>query len=483
MLGLAAAAAVTGCSSDDVAAPVPPPVVAPRVSSAVVMANPYNALSAFVAFTAEQGDSARVLYRGANQTLDSTPYTPVTAGTDTLVTLGLAPETAYAGAVEVVGAGGTARSDSVLFTTGPLPEPFQHLTISTTGSGGPGLTLTSLQLGGAAVFALAFDSAGTIRWYRQFEGTEPFGGEIKQQQNGNFTLYRGASTGVEPTPGYFVEFTPAGDSVRAISTAAPRYLDNHELWITRAEDGEDRFHYFTYDRRSVDLRAIGGAASVSLAGHQLLRVRPDGSTEFEWNAWDHLRLDEWIEPPGPAPGDSIGRDFDHPNALAFDRDGNYVVSFRSLGQILKLNRQTGDVIWRLGGVRNEFTIVGDPLGSFSAQHSVRVLPNGNLLLFDNGTRHQPPESRAVEYALDTTAMTATMVWQFRHQPAIYTSSLGLVQRLVNGNTVVGYGLVGRVSEVDGAGGVRWEAELKVDGAPALVYRTVRIASLYRYQEP
>jgi outer membrane protein assembly factor BamB len=483
MLGLVAAGATIGCSSDDVAAPVPPPASAPRITSAVVLSNPYNALSAFVAVAAEPGDSARVLYRGVNQALDSTPYTPLTAGADTIVTLGLAPDRAYAGVVEVVGAGGTARSDSVSFTAGPLPEPFQHLTITTTGSGGPGLTLTSLQLGGAAVFALAFDSAGTIRWYRQFEGTEPFGGELKQQANGDFTLYRGASTGVEPTPGYFVEFTAAGDSVRAISAAPPRYIDNHELWITPGDGGEDRFHYFTYDRRSVDLRPVGGGASVSLAGHQLVRVRPDGSTEFEWNAWDHLSFDEWIEPPGPEPGDSIGRDFDHPNALAFDRDGNYVVSFRSLGQILKLNRETGEVVWRLGGLRNEFTFANDPLEGFSAQHSVRVLPNGNVLLYDNGTRHQPAESRAVEYALDTTAMTATMVWQFRHQPVIYTSSLGLVQRLRNGSTVVGYDLIGRVLDVDAAGGIRWEAELKVDAKPALVYRTVRIASLYRYLEP
>ena len=40
---------------------------------------------------------------------------------------------------------------------------------------------------------------------------------------------------------------------------------------------------------------------------------------------------------------------------------------------------------------------------------MRVLGNGNLLLFDNGLRHDPPETRAVEYRLDTTAMTATLL--------------------------------------------------------------------------
>jgi hypothetical protein len=355
--------------------------------------------------------------------------------------------------------------------------------LATSGVGGPGLTLTSVQVGGNDVFALALDSAGTIRWYRQFAGTERVGGELKQQPNGSFTLYRGSSTGVEKVPGHFIEFTPAGDSVRAITATPPRYLDNHDLLITTGADGVDRFHFFTYDHRPSDLRSIGGAAEVSLAGHQLVRLRSDGATDFEWNAWDRLTFDEWIEPPRPDPADSTGRDFDHPNSLALDTDGNYIVSWRHLAQVMKIDAETGEVIWRVGGARGEFTFLNDPLGGFSAQHSARLLPNGNLLLYDNGTRHQPPESRAVEYALDTITKTAALVWEFRHVPPIYTSAVGMVQRLQNGNTLVGYGLVGHAAEVGPDGGVTWEADLTVDGQPAFVYRLVRIASLYRYLDP
>jgi hypothetical protein len=272
--------------------------------------------------------------------------------------------------------------------------------------------------------------------------------------------------------------------VRAFTVAPPRYVDDHELWITTGADGQERIHLFTYDHRTTDLRAIGGASDATLAGHQLVRLRPDGSTEFEWNAWDHLGLDEWIEPPRPGPVDPAQPDFDHPNAIAFDRDGNYVVSWRNLGQVMKIDAQTGAVRWRLGGKRGEFTFVNDPLGGFSAQHSARILPNGNLLLYDNGTRHQPSESRAVEYALDTVAHTATLVWQFRHAPIIYTPFVGLVQRLRNGNTLVGYGQASHATEATPGGAAAWEADLTVDGRkPTLVYRLVRIASLYRYEEP
>jgi hypothetical protein len=222
---------------------------------------------------------------------------------------------------------------------------------------------------------------------------------------------------------------------------------------------------------------------VSLAGHQLVRLRPDGSSEFEWNAWDELKLDDWIESPRPDARDSAGRDFDHPNSIDFDRDGNYIVSFRRLGQVMKIDAETGAVIWRLGGRRNQFRFIGDPLGGFSAQHSARILPNGHILLYDNGARHHPPGSRAVEYALDTLAMSATMVWEFRPQPSLYTPGLGLVQRLVDGGTFIAFAQEGRVTEVGADGLVRWEAEVRVDGEPAVLYRLSRIRSLYRFVVP
>ena len=479
MCAVVVVAGATGCGGEDLVEPLGS---APRVVSPSSSPNAYNALSAVIEFTAERADSARVITVGENF-VDTTPFTLVTGGSDTIVALGLHAAAAYRSVVEAVGLHGTAHSDTLSFTTGPLPDPLQRVSVSSTGTGSAGLTLVSVQVGGNAIFALAFDSAGVIRWYRRFEGNERFGGELKQQANGRFTLYRGSSTGVEPVPGHFVEFTSAGDSVRAITVSLPRYLDNHELWSTSGPDGVERFHFFTYDHRISDLSAIGGADQVSLAGHQLVRLRADGTTEYEWNGWDQLEFDEWIEPPRPHPNDRTGRDFDHPNGFGFDRDGHYIVSFRHLSQVMKIDAATGETIWRLGGLKNEFTFLNDPLGGFSAQHSPMVLGNGNLLLYDNGTSHEPQESRAVEYALDIAARTATLVWEFRHVPPIYTPAVGGAQRLRNGNTLVGFGFAGHASEVRPDGSVAWEADVTVDGQATLVYRLVRIASLYQYQEP
>jgi outer membrane protein assembly factor BamB len=467
------------CSGDDLTNP--PTGEPPRIATATVSINPNNSLSTLVAFTAEHADSARVVYWVEGSPKDSTPYQAVIDGNGTVATLGLRSATAYRQVLQLSSGAGTASSDTLEITSGDLPAPLQQIKVLATGTGGPGLTLSAMPVGGTAVWAFAFDSAGTIRWYRRFEDPR-IGGELKQQRNGNFTMYIGASFGSQPVPGYYVEFTPAGDSVRTFAAPGPTYTDNHELWITGKGETE-RIHLFGYDIRNTDLTSVGGTTNTNLAGHQLVRLRPDGSTEFSWNSWDHLALADWIEPPRPGPVDPAQPDFDHPNSIEFDRDSNYIVSFRNMGEVMKIDATTGATIWRLGGANNQFTFVDDPFGGFSAQHSPRMLPNGNLLLYDNGTRHQPSESRAVEYALDLDAKTATLVWEYRHDPPIYTPFVGAVQRLASGNTLVAFAQAGRAVEATPTRTTAWEADLRLDGKPAFVYRMVRIASLYRYETP
>ena len=93
----------------------------------------------------------------------------------------------------------------------------------------------------------------------------------------------------------------------------------------------------------------------------------------------------------------------------------------------------------MGGKHNEFTFVNDSIG-FSHQHAIRRFANGHLMLFDNGNFHALQFSRAMEYAVDESLKTASLVWQYRHSPAdIYGQAMGYAQRLDNGNTLIGWG--------------------------------------------
>src|SRR4051812_9818967 len=115
-----------GCRGTD---PVSPPVqqqpvtpTAPSVVSASVVPNPNSVLSAVITFSAEEADSARVIFLDPEGTADSTPCVAIGSGIDTIVTLGLRPGTPYRNVVEVMGKTGAAVSDTLPFSTPALPE-------------------------------------------------------------------------------------------------------------------------------------------------------------------------------------------------------------------------------------------------------------------------------------------------------------------------------------------------------------------------
>ena len=192
---------------------------------------------------------------------------------------------------------------------------------------------------------------------------------------------------------------------------------------------------------------------------------------------EHWSLADDVEPP-------VIADLDHPNSIDFDLDGGVIVSYRDLSAIVKVDRKTHQIIWQLGGTHNQFTFVDDPLGGFDGQHTARILPNGHLLIFDNGWTHSPQASRAVEYALDPVQKTATMVWQYSANPSIFNDFTGSAQRLENGNTVVAFTRMGIVDEVRADGTLLSRATLETaPGRIATPYRVTRIKSLYGYARP
>ena len=481
-----------------------------KVSNLHADANPLNVLSAIVTFSATGVDSARAVYSTSDDTVSTTPYVRVTGAVGRVPILGLLPFHTYAVTVQAWG-GGHMTSANWGYATGGLPPWVQAASLVPTGTFSQGYTLVSplrdssprsAALPPDDAIAVAFDALGRVRWYRVFPVVGSV--ELKQQPNGHFTIglpmsgwgsRRGSlvrattdSGRVGPqrqaVPGGFdgatvdfAEFLPTGEIIHRYSAGPGEFTGSHELLIT-GPDSNPVLHLFGYTRRPFDFSRLGGPANGSGVGHQLIRESPPGVVEFKWDAWDHYGVTDWIEPTGAAPPD----DFDHPNSLAFDLDSNYIVSFRNMGAVVKINAHSGAIMWQLGGARSQFTIRNDPLGFFSGQHSVRVLPNGHLLLYDNGLRHKPPVSRVVEYALDVPHRIATMVWEYRPQPGLFTVAFGSAQRLSNGNTLVGFGYAGEIHEVDARGKLVARGTFEYGLRPTF-YRATRIASLYEYERP
>ncbi len=478
---LLAAVLVVRCSGDH---PTAPPLGAsataqPTILSVVIKSDSLNVLANKLTVTVTEADSVRartILPIGA----ESPPAAPVVSGTANILHLGLLPMTLFRYVIDAYTSGGLHATRIIDFKTPDIPSYVKAAQLVTT-SGRPesGYNIVSpLQFAKDTGLIVAFDSIGRVRWYRMMPGSVT--DESKMQPNNHYTAFVATLvpnlTQVQ-LPGVYTEYLPNGDSVASYEAPAPLGTDLHEMWLEGPPGGPESVFLFGVQTRIADLTPVGGLPNTPTQGHILLRMSASGAVEFSFNSWDHWTIADWIEPTGL----SI-LDFDHPNALDFDLDSNYIVSYRHLGAVVKVNAVTGAIMWQLGGRKTQYTILNDPLKLFSGQHSVRVLPNGHLLMLDNGLRHTPPHTRAVEYALDQTKLTATMVWEYDPRPYVYTAFVGSVQRFANGNTMVGFGALGRVDEVTPSGASVWRAQFGLYGSPEF-YRIHRIKSLYEWGDP
>jgi hypothetical protein len=200
-----------------------------------------------------------------------------------------------------------------------------------------------------------------------------------------------------------------------------------------------------------------GSPTTNAIGFVVQEFDEDHNLLFQWNSNDYIH-------PSQAYGaygyNAANFDYCHGNTIEEDLDGNLLISFRHLNAVYKIDRQSGAVLWRLGGKTSSFSFPND-LG-FSGQHDTRVLPNGNIAMFDNANTAPPPRiSRAVEYALDTVNWTATKVWEYKYDPGFFSIAMGGHQTTANREHLVNYGLIYRPRPTfvlsDDAGNVLSEA--------------------------
>jgi len=197
------------------------------------------------------------------------------------------------------------------------------------------------------------------------------------------------------------------------------------------------YHTIPYDMSTV---VEGGNPNASLVINIIQKQDRDKNVVFEWRNIDYIPItDSDLDLTGERLNYSTLNGFD------IDDDGNILASFRNHSEIMKISRATGEIIWRMGGTRGEFTFVGEHEENapyyYSRQHNIGKCPNGNITLFDNGQLHKPPYSRAVEYELDEVNKVATMVSDWRYPNGnIFCVTGGNAELLPNGGWFIGFGV-------------------------------------------
>ncbi|MGB2863411.1 MAG: aryl-sulfate sulfotransferase [Sedimentisphaerales bacterium] len=326
-------------------------------------------------------------------------------------------------------------------TNGDLPDDFPEFIITQNGETAPGYLIGRVDSTVEEVgsYFIIMDNTGQPVFYSK---TQSLGGLLC---NGLFE-YRREIEGVKKKYTWFVQGADFND-VDSFQMGNGYLADNHDFQLL--PNGHALM--LCYDTQLIDMSEIieGGHPAAEIVGAVIQELDVYKNVIFQWRSWDHIPIVDSYQ--------NITKKkfaYIHVNSVEFDEtDGNIILSCRETSEAIKISRVTGEVRWRMGGKHNEFTFVNEHEENapryFKLQHDVRRHANGNLTLFDNGLNKNDKSrdySRGVAYALDEENKTATLVWEFRHDPDIMALTGGNASLLANGNTVIRWGGAAKAGE-------------------------------------
>jgi hypothetical protein len=200
---------------------------------------------------------------------------------------------------------------------------------------------------------------------------------------------------------------------------------------------------------NINLSAVGGPASASVSNNIIEEVDiATGQVLWRWGSLGHVPVTasyELVPTSGPY-------DYFHLNSIQQLPGGNLLVSARDTSAVYLIDKQTGNIIWTLGGKQSSFTV--GPGANFAWQHDAHLVGQTLTLFNDNwggeGSQQGGPAT-ALTLHLNSTTMTATLVHSYGHSPSVITGTQGSMQTLPNGNVFVGWGADPDFSEYTSGG--------------------------------
>jgi len=308
---------------------------------------------------------------------------------------------------------------------GALPPNLAAATFTTTGT--PTEPVAVIEITSATGLAgLLMVEEGKIVGHLPISSGSLFG--AARRANGQFVL-------LDPLHGLVVQ-NAAGEEIRRLplpsaSVPTPYGRIHHDVIATP----RNTILFIANETQLVGTDSIVGEALWEWTPESNAIVKRWSSfTELDWNTLKGSRS---------TPGNWL-----HGNGINFGPRGNVVMSLRNADHVISIAPDWSRIEWRLGGPTGTLTL---PEADRSwGQHYVSEPTAGRILVFDNGyDRPGAKFSRAIEYAIDPVARTATKVWEYRPAPDIYASLVGSARRLSNGNTVVLFGMLAGQTESTG----------------------------------
>ena len=260
-------------------------------------------------------------------------------------------------------------------------------------------------------------------------------------------------------------------------------LDQHETHLSRNARAA---HVISYNPERYDLseqNITTGQGWLHNSIFQKINIQT-GELLFQWSPIEHVALSESFVLPnstevvGTGLNSSSGWDYFHMNAIDEQPNtGHYLISARHTNAVYKVNGQTGEIMWRLGGSMSDFEF--EPGLNFSSQHDNRWVSSNastdTISLFDNasnGFQRTADRSRGMILKLDhsTDPPRVTLLKSFPSpDDAQLSNSQGNLQLLspddwANSHAFLSWGANPYVTEHDASGRIIFQAN--VDPPPA-----------------
>ncbi|HET7272871.1 MAG TPA: arylsulfotransferase family protein [Rubrobacter sp.] len=301
----------------------------------------------------------------------------------------------------------------------------------------PGYIFIALKEGAGQHGPMIIDNLGQPIWIRKVKYALDF--KVQSYRGEPVLTWWEGEPFPRPSVGEYVILDRSYREITRVQAGNGYQGNQHEFLIT----SRDTALLTVYSPVRRDLSLFGGPREgLVMEGIAQEVDIESGEVLFEWHSLEHIGPEESYVKP------HYRRkyfDYFHINSIDVDHDENLLISSRHTSTVDKIDRKSGEILWRLGGKKSDFEM-GEGTRTVS-QHDARRQEDGTITIFDNGA---PPEvhdqSRGIVVELDMDAMKATLLREYAYPEKRIAPSQGNMQVLPNANVFIGWGSEPHISE-------------------------------------
>ena len=208
-----------------------------------------------------------------------------------------------------------------------------------------------------------------VKWY--ITDINDKGWDFKVNNNQMLTYFQKPSNNVAAGKWYVMD-----KNMREVDTLEcinGYKADNHDIYYLN--DGGYILQAYSMEEADVIETAEIDTAKILI----LQEFDSNHNLVSQWKNSDHMNIQDYTNELNL---NANYLNWTHGNSIEVDYDNNIIISNRAMSEVIKIDRNSGNIIWRLGGPMNDFTFINDTYNGPSKQHDARRLENGNILIFD-----------------------------------------------------------------------------------------------------